>query len=336
MRGKSRQIVLATSLAVFLILVCFFFSYRKEYTPNSSSDSLTTLPKFSATDFFGNEVNSKSLLGKKSFVQFINPTLEIQKKSFIKTCNSLMNDEFNIVVFLKPSEAYIFDNFIEEIHPMMGRISIINENYIKHKRTFNVPVCCENFNLFDENGMLITSDPNQVLYYISLEDYLRELKSKGETLAKIKKFQIDQLIKNGDNINNIDLFISIADQIHWANSKYYLVALFNNICDGCTSGVLIKKLNEIHKSTESSISLLIYLLDSHNEIDLKNLKTHLRLDLDIRVADSQMSRVWRKWIDEFGENQLNNILCLINQNGQVLKIMAHDSPNKFFSKLSKI
>ena len=120
------------------------------------------------------------------------------------------------------------------------------------------------------------------------------------------------------------------------HANFFIVALFNKICAGCFSYDLIGKLNEIYKNPNSSITVLAYVLDTYDERDLTNLRTHLKVDLPFKRADVHMSGVWRSLIDEFGEAQLNNILFIINANGEVLEVMELDKPELFFSRLSKI
>lgn len=333
MRG-SRLIHLL--LLCVVVLMVAFFVLRNTHYLNSSTELLTSIPGFSASDYFGEEVNKSSLLGKKSFVQFIDPSIDVQRKTFMRISPALDNEDYNIILFIKPTEEYIFNDFVEEIHQLLGRIYIINENYLEHKRTFKVPVCCENFNIFDEKGILIASDPTQVLYYLSFEDYLREIKSKKANLTEVAKINLSQMIKRGEKIADIDLLSSIESQILETNSKYYVIALFNQICIGCPSGQLIKRLDKIQRNSKSSLMPYVYLLDNFTEIDLGNLKSHLDLNLPIKIADSKMSNVWRFLIDKHGENQMNNIFCLINENGEVLDVMEPSKPRNFFSRLIKL
>ena len=305
-----------------------FVSQREEFISNNiASDKQFSLPEFSSVDIFGNKIDSSSLKGKKTFIQFIDPNSESQRKTLKKVYQNTKNDNLTIMAIVKDSESHMFDIFMDEMRFAIGDIYIVTKDYEKHKEIFNASPCCETFHLFDKSGNLVLTDISWKLLKIKTGTLLERLNNKELTVLSY--------IKSGKNIKELEGFEQIFRLIEKnEKNKNFIISMFTNICIDCPSGNLVNELKKSYKQLNQSVDFHVILSDSYNENDINNLKELLKIEFPVIIADENLMKKWIWLTLGIEESKISNIVFLLDKKGKITRVMKPNQYKEFFNYIN--
>jgi len=329
----GKIIKLSIGGVLILILAAFSFYNNQKNVSNSVQKDITlpnfqSLPEFTAVDIFGNSVSTRDLERKNVFIQFIDPNSESQRKALRKICKNFKNEEFIIVVFVKDSESQVFDRFMDEIRFAIGHIFLITDDYKKYKKIFKASPCCETFSLFDCSGNLILTDLNWKLLINDTMALLRRFNGN-------KELSLFNYIKSGKNIKDLVGFKYISETIKKERDyNYFLISMFTNICMDCPSGRLIDQLKKSYELLNNSIFYLAVLSSNYEDNDIDNLKTLLKIKFPVVKADDNLLKKWNELTLGAKESKKSNIVFLLNNIGEIIKVIEPNNYKEFFDYLN--
>jgi hypothetical protein len=183
--------------------------------------------------------------------------------------------------------------------------------------------------LFNEGGKLVASGTNQDLYKKDIRAYLNKL-------AQGKRFVTANYIKPGTHISDNDWLSSLSGIIEEEDGyDYFLFSMFNDICVGCPSGLLISKIKDAFKSAGKTVCFSIILSDDYTENDANNLKVNFDINFPVFEADERIMNNWNQLTKEFSKGELNNIVFTVNKKGEILDVMILSRFEEFFNNLVK-
>jgi len=326
-KGFFFFIISTIIFCIFVIEVLIKDKEVDEYQRRIPSSRKLILPEFTAVDIYGNTLNSNSLKGKKSFIQFIDPRIFSELDLVDRGYFYLSNEKFQIVLFVENKNSQIYDIFLEKIKPYILDIKIIPGNIEIYKNIFNSPYCCNKFYVYDELGTLIHSEFNWKL-------------NKSETLMLLenininKEFYVTDFITLNENVNNIKWLNQLSTIIRKDKSyQDYVVSMFNDFCQTCRSGKLLFLLNELHENNPLR-GIIIFISDNYSENDRINFIKSLNIKTPVFIADKLLSEKWNSLSDEYGISNLNNIIFYMDKNGNILHIFDIRRPDFFFEILN--
>jgi len=150
-------------------------------------------------------------------------------------------------------------------------------------------------------------------------------------------FSILNILQPGTNIKDLGWLGCLSRYLkHEMNYDYYLVAMFSSICMECLNGVIIRELKNSQKKLYKSISFLIIVPDKFTENEVDNMKTSLNMNIQVIIADKDLSITWNQLIENYGGSKINIILFLLNKGGDVLSVMNPSYYKEFFNNLIKM
>ncbi|MEW6456785.1 MAG: hypothetical protein AB1410_08765 [Acidobacteriota bacterium] len=152
-------------------------------------------------------------------------------------------------------------------------------------------------------------------------------------LIKKEESSFSYFLKLGENITYYDWLEQLQLIIDKENSKYYVASLFTRICMSCRSGFIIKELKELYNLNNNLAYFLIIVSRDFNEKDIKNLKENLGIEFSVIRADKKLAKRWNQLRDRY---DLNYLVFVINENGDIINIMDTRSPHDVFIYLRRI
>jgi len=341
--GKARKLIVFGIILIALSAIAIIsfqnklnengITFKGKESKNSSNSKLegtVIFPEFTSIDMFGNTINESTIKGKNTFVQFIDPRSKDQVEYIKKVCQEFEKNELTVLLFIKDTESYLLDQFVDEIKFALGDIFIVTENYETYKKIFKSPSCCESSYLFDQSGKLILEGLNW-----KLTEYGTRVLQEG--LENNKSYFFLDFIKPGENINNFNEFKCISEHIR-KNEEYnhFIISMFNNICMDCPSGRILKELITSHEIINDSVSFLVILSENYDENDIENMKDIFKIKFPIIKADEGLLKKWKYLDTKTGTSKLSNIVFLVDKNGKVVEVMKPPFQKEFFSNLIRL
>lgn len=296
-----RRIKSLFSLVVFA--VGLIISFIVINSPRDTS-GLFRLPKFAVIDDHGRQLTSAALTNKYVLVHFFSTQNEIEMLRRI-----YFEWESNLVVFIV---------IRKKPNPYFSKIDAENENFLVISAgagpiitAFSNPVN-GSFFVYDLSGSLARKGTSN-------DDIEIVLKQTFNQLIKGKHFSLSELLGQEGNILNLDYFGQVHDTIKNEKKEYYLIALFNDICQGCGSGSIIRVLNRVYREMKGRVGVLCFVDDSFSRTDILSLKSQLEIDYQVSIANELLMRKWRSLALEYSSPELNNLVFIINSRGYIEK-----------------
>lgn len=302
---KTHRFIL--SALIFLLVLAFIYFRRKNVSPIRHGE-LIRLPDFVATEITGNKIKSADLRGKYLYVQFINPLNKADIELYKKVYSNWKDENLFFIAITKN-----YEEFKSKLGMDLRKIVILNKDYESLASLFNAPKY-GTFYLFDPSGSLIATEGNDTQYEQVLKIILNQL-------IKNKYLLIEDFIPEKRNIKNIDWFKQISEIVEKENKDFFVISLFTSICGGCTSGSNFQYLKDFHLKNHEFTRVLCILSDKYNENDIINLKSQLRVEFPVFIADHALSLKWNSFIQEFNEAYLNNIMFITDKAGNIIKVL---------------
>jgi hypothetical protein len=235
---------------------------------SSTSFALDWLPKFSMIDSYDNEIESDQFVDSLLYVQFVNSKKPDQIILLSQVYREFKKKEVNFVVFTDNVLALEANIGID-----MDLIHATEKNYRSYLSKFSAPKCCETYYVFDHSKLIRTG--------YCWESYDDELRGVLNSLTG-DRFQITRFIRKGFILNDRVFFEKVCNTIK--NNKNYdlfVISLFNDLCDGCRSGQVLRDLIAGSMLFEKKILFIIALSQKYSEVDIANLKSNLRTDIEM-------------------------------------------------------
>lgn len=297
------------ALALFLFFISMVFVLLKRITIISSDT--TFIPVFKTIDTKGNTLDHSILGNRISYFQFIeaNSDMDLLNKVF-----NTWKDKINIVCFVNDPRKLNKLEFIKNA----SYTHIITKDYNTNKHLFASKSSIGEYYIYSNYRKFIAKGRNDAGYDDGPKIYLN-------LLYHNISFDISSFITNGVNINSIPWFYDLVNYIKPAASQYKLIAFFSSICDSCESGQLLDLLNS-SISTFPSLYVLIVLNDPYSPVDIDRLKSQLKTQLRITIADLSLRSKWNSLINEYRKEDINNIIVIIDNN-DIIHILYHPKCN---------
>jgi len=100
--------------------------------------------------------------------------------------------------------------------------------------------------------------------------------------------------------------------------KYYVIALFTDVCSSCESGNIIQILNSIFQTTDKIFALAIMKSDFSIR-DIERLRKQLGLNIPIIAANSILSQKWEYFINKYRQSELTNIVFVVGEGNEIIE-----------------
>jgi hypothetical protein len=98
-----------------------------------------------------------------------------------------------------------------------------------------------------------------------------------------------------------------------------LGAFFTSVCNTCTSGKLVKLLDNIQNKFGNAIEIRAMLSDDFSPQDIVALKTQLDLHFAFDIAGSRLALKWNELIKQYGKDNVSDIVVLLDGKGSILR-----------------
>jgi len=137
-----------------------------------------------------------------------------------------------------------------------------------------------------------------------------------------------RFISVGENIGIVE---GLAKSVQSDKYGFSVIAFFNRICMTCPSGMIIRKLKEMHRSYEG-LRILALLSNDFSENDKENIKANLGIEFQLKKADEAsgyLLDVWDRWKIESQEKRFSNGAFLIDMNSKVIRVLQPSKEDKF-------
>jgi hypothetical protein len=327
--GTKFIIAVLILTAIFLV----FHSNKLKILPAEDIivEDVFVFPEFSVVDYFGNTIDRIEFKENYVFVQFLDPKSYDHIHLLKNVCKEHGDDDLCILVFLKESEGYFFQQFMDELRFAMGNFILITDEYIEYKVLFEVPECCEIFMIFDEKG-------KQLMNESATFNSFRLVQNRLNRSLKSVDFSIAQFLPENTNIRNLDWMSQISSIQESRNENYCLISMFTDICTGCLSGNIIERMKKSYLKKRDFIYHLTIVPQYFAKNDIDNLKSQLNLHFDIIIANEQLDMQWNKLKEDYGHSNLNILVFLLDGKGTILRTMEENSTciEDFFSFVNKL
>ncbi len=318
---KTKHFQIIAGVLIFTIII-IFVSIRRKEGPYRSPVKLTELPKFVSVDVNGAEVRSKDFKGKNLFVQFIDPRNKMDIKLFKDVYSNWKEEDLSFLLIVKE-----FDRFNSRVEINTDNIIILTKDFDELESIFNPrKIFGTHYYLVNNAGKIVASGSNNFGYENGPKVFLKQL-------IKNEYFSISSFINLYENIRDIKWLNQIAEIADAQNKDYYVISMFTSICSGCFSGELVFFLNEFYNKNQNNIHVLCILNDKFNDRDITRLKSQLKINLPVIIANDKLSQKWNSLIKEFRENDLTNIMFILNKSGIIIKV--YDESCKCWNQFSR-
>jgi len=318
---KTKHLQIIAGILIFIVIIIFINIRRKEGLYRSSM-KLTKLPKFVSVDVNGMEVKSKDFMGVNLYVQFIDANHEMDTELFKDVYSKWKKEDIYFILIINE-----FERFKSRVEINTDNIVILNKDFKKLETKFNpYNIVGTHYYLIDNSGNVVTAGSNDSGYENGPKVFLKRL-------VKNEHFSISSFIKLNENVKGVEWLNQIAEITDAQNKDYYVISMFTSICSGCFSGELVFFLNEFYNKNQNNIHVLCTLNDKFNDRDITRLKSQLKINLPVIIANNKLSQKWNSLIKEFRENDLTNIIFILNKSGIIIKV--YDESCKCWSQFSR-
>jgi hypothetical protein len=303
--------IVAALLVLFGVLIYWGFSHK-----NRKQNEIINgrMPHFIARNSTGTEIDSKKLLGKFVYLQFVDIQRQEDMNLFETMYQNWKNEDLVILVVgdnLQPN-IKINGNFLADI-------TILTDLRKTFSQIFDISSTANKYFLFDKLGKLICSGENSIGY---------ERVLKIQLLKHIKKCLLSPLELAGlkEDINRVTASKANREINVDENREYCIVSLFNLFCNSCSSGPIIDLLKRISKERENVQVIGVLSATYYGHGDLQTIISQSQVEFPVIIADNELDKKWSLLIKKYNNYELNGVLFLINKDGEILK-MAYPGCN---------
>lgn len=114
---------------------------------------------------------------------------------------------------------------------------------------------------------------------------------------------------------------------------YVLFALFASICEGCYSGSVIKVLKEIQTKGGDGLDIYCFVSKKYSENDILGMTSQLSIDFPVSPIDVLFSRRWDELTKIYGEDSLNAVVFIMDNNARVVDVLpSAQTARPFFDR----
>lgn len=311
-------------LACIIILAVFLYIKHKRniQSPFFRIEEIKKFPDISFVDIFNNKFNTESLSGQIIYLQFFDPRDPDDLDLLDKIYSNWHSENLKIIIITK-NLRNLRKKFINSKYKNI----IITKEYSILKKAFKSPRYQNTYYIFDKAGRLKNWGRNSIGYERGPKIYLKQL-IKGEF------FKIEDFIP-GKNIFDIPWFQNLMMNIQEKNShenNFLLIGLFTSFCNSCLSGILIEKMRELARLNNIKVFGILN-SDYYQEDDLIAIKSQSGVEFPLYISDEHLRQKWSGYIEEFREDELNNIIIVLEKTGKILKIFHKNCNcyNEFFT-----
>ncbi len=297
-----------SALAILLAALFFVLLKNKDNRMFFQRQSIKKLPNFKTIDIFDNIIDSNDFIGNVLYVQFLDPGDIDDIQLFQNVFSSWSKEGLRILAITNDWNAWP-----KEMKDQKNTSLFITEECNKLKENFRSPLHQNHYYIFDDKGELRDWGQNNLGYEKGPKIRLKEL-------LKNEYFKITDFIPYND-IFSIPWFENIVrkyPEIRLRNN-YIIVALFASFCNSCLSAVLVEQLKEIARSEKICV-IGVLNSDYFAEEDVKALRSQLEIEFLICLSDKELTETWSRYIREFREDELNNIIIVAESSGHIQKL----------------
>jgi hypothetical protein len=307
--GRIRKENMKARLIVALsLLICAISFIQIRRLARDHVHIIKKVPRFEGVDLRGNRIKYDQLIGKPSFIQFINPLAPDEIELFRLVCVNWQKENVNIVAFTENP-----DRLISESGTIDQGTIIVSRDYDNIIKKFRLPPPYRAYFVADAHGRIVAFGSER-------NAYQETVKVELQRLVKGKEFSIADFITKGSNIHKSDWLDQLSHIVDNGSNEYYVFSLFTKICDSCRGGSAIRDLKQIYSRQTNMLQVVAILLNTYNQEDIVNLKSQLSISFPVIIADVRLSKKWAFFINEFRENDLTDILFVVRRTGEILDV----------------
>lgn len=300
-RNYLRIIIGFSILIVFAILV----QLRRDI--NRRNDNIDNLPLFIIKDNYKRTIDSHNYLGKCTYIQFIYSKDPNDIRLLESVYSNWKDEEINIILISNEK----IENILRINMSLRNRVIMIPNNDLLHK-LFKVKEEIGVYFIFDKAGKLIYMGNSNDNYECKAKIYLKRL-------IRNERFDIEGFINPKQNIYSSEILSNIAWIIRKENREICILSFFNKICDTCSGGRLIERMNELYSQKGNKILILSIISDKYNKEDVEKLRQQMDIKYQILNADGLLSQTWNRLIEEYCDNELTDLIFIIDKEGEILR-----------------
>jgi len=294
---------------VIFISVIVLIGIRKNKESLQSFLPISKLPNFEATNINGDYIRSNDYLGKDLYIQFINSRYYDDQKLFETVYSNWANKDIDFLIITddlnRIKQKEILNN---------NNISIIDKNYPELYAKFMLKGDDGSYFIVNKNGNLVNSGNSILGYEKGPKIYLQQLIER-------LYFSISELLEEKRDISEFPWFAQITDVINNnIDKKSFVISLYTTICDSCSGGQIIRTLESIDNKWSSSVYILSILNKEFNIRDIENLRSQLKVEHPIIIANDDLNKKWNSLIKKYRKDYLTDIVFILDRSGRILKI----------------
>lgn len=291
-------------LAIPIILIVALIAVYLGRKGSPGKNEFMAMPEFDIRDDQNRPIKSETLKNKYVLVYFLSSSddIEILRRTYFEW-------ESEIVVFIVVNNEKILQSLqpaaeSANFHLVSNDAETILSAYSSpHKGSFY---------LYDLSGRLASSGGPG-------DKYDSIVKQTFNKLIKGKRFTLSELLGSGEDVQDLPWFSQIKRYMMDDDKKFYLVAMFRNICQGCGSGSIVRALNEVYKKQQEKLCVICIVNKSFNDADIRSLKSQLEINYHVAIADDFLSEKWERLADEYSLVDITDMVFLFDSAGHVLK-----------------
>ncbi len=203
---------------------------------------------------------------------------------------------------------------LEKIEVDKNRVRIAEERFPSLRRLFRTAGNTGSFHLYDASGKKIASGKNGLEYEAGPKVYLNEL-IRGEF------FSIDEFVKMGESVKNMEWMRQIDSIITGEDKKLFVFFLFINLCEPCGGGAVVDQLKQLNANYGKQAGIFSISYSRYTDRDIAALKSQAKIKFPITLADSLLFGKWESLIRRYNRRRLDNIVFVTDKSGKILNVM---------------
>jgi hypothetical protein len=309
-----------------VLFCCFILSVgcanNKE---NEEVEHRRTLPEFSFENTLGRKIESNEVRNRYTYIQFLR-FMPGEKDEEIFDFYLNFRSSNNVIILFITSENRTPQFYTKTENNLFFIYD--KDNSIKAK--FRSPLCCDNFLIYNKRHELMHQGILNNNLNKEIKPFLLEILNDPTIEYFDYRYKLSKIERSG-------LPIALTHDLGLASGEkpYHFVALLSKICSECSSGLIISHLNRSFHKAPHPISYTILLSEDYSDVDLKNLKDQLQIDMPLEIGSPQVIDLWSRLKSDI-PIFFNNIFLILDSHGTVKGFLDEDNPDIFYSSLEKL